>query len=90
MSLQPGSTVFPLLKHKTLVGKPIMFKLTKVFVMYYEFCAWKRNRIAAVLQTGEKDLPDFGRNEREIKKDRKEKEGNINLKLGGTESYITR
>ena len=51
--------------------------------MYYEFSAWKRNRIAAVLQTGQKDLPDFGRNDREIKKDRKEKEENINPKWGG-------
>jgi len=58
--------------------------------MYCEFSAWKHNRIAAVLQPGKKDLPDFGRNEREIKKDRKEKEQSRILKRGGTESPTAR
>jgi len=43
---------FQFLNTKPSLVYPIMFKLTKVFVMYYEFSAWKRNRIAAVLQTG--------------------------------------
>jgi hypothetical protein len=44
--------LFQLLNTKHSLVYPIMFKLTKVFVMYYEFSAWKRDRIAAVLQTG--------------------------------------